>query len=146
MRKDQERWLKDLVKVGADPRRRVRSLGPRYDVEWFRTALKESVRVGTYRVMLFLGMRKTDDFETLLEEACWDFDIAKIKHIIHRTGKSKDPKAKAFFFIGHNDLCKNTNTPEEIADAFEANYLDALNYWESNHRGGTAYLMPVGKI
>ena len=44
----------------------------------------------TFRVLLLLGMRKTDDFDTLLRAACWDYDLAKIKHVITRTGKLND--------------------------------------------------------
>ncbi len=90
VRRSNERWVMRLRRAGADPRREVLALGPQYEAQWRTTALSEGAMNATFRVLLLLGVRKTDDFDALLEAACWDFDLAKIKHVISRTGTLND--------------------------------------------------------
>lgn len=54
--------------------------------------------------------------------------------------------AAAFFFIGHNDMCKDGGTPDEVAAFFVKHYEKALSDWDKKHAGATAYVMPMGDI
>jgi hypothetical protein len=85
-----ERCVRRLLKAGANVRRRVPKLGPCYEVGYPTTALEEGARRATFRVLLLLGVRKTDDIGALLQAACFDFDMVKIKHLIKRRGVLND--------------------------------------------------------
>ena len=54
--------------------------------------------------------------------------------------------AASFFFIGHNDLCDNNDSPEAIGAQFAKEYGAALKAWDEKNHGATAYLVPVGDI
>lgn len=56
------------------------------------------------------------------------------------------PDSVAFFFIGHNDFCDNSDSPEMLAASFINNYNLAIAAWEKQHQGATAYFMPIGDI
>lgn len=88
---DEEHRVTRLIRAGASPRRRVPSLGSQnYKIGPACTALEEAARHGTFRMLLRLGVRKTDDPQGLLLETCWDFDMAKMKHILSRGAKLND--------------------------------------------------------
>ena len=88
---DEEHRVTRLIRAGASPRRRVPSLGPQnYEIGLPCTALEEAARHGTFKMLLRLGVRKTDDPQGLLLETCWDFDIAKMKHLLSRGAKLND--------------------------------------------------------
>jgi lysophospholipase L1-like esterase len=53
---------------------------------------------------------------------------------------------RAFFFIGHNDLCNNLDQPEVIADTYEREFNLALREWDKTHHNSDAYLIPVSDI
>ncbi|MBY0372128.1 SGNH/GDSL hydrolase family protein [bacterium] len=53
---------------------------------------------------------------------------------------------RAFFFIGHNDLCNSTDSPQALADSFKQEVGSAVEEWDRNHKDSVAYLVPVGKI
>lgn len=59
---------------------------------------------------------------------------------------SSAKEAMAFFFIGHNDLCHNTLSAEELSQNFRANFERALKLWNASHSGATAYFLPVSEI
>lgn len=66
-------------------------------------------------------------------------------------GQVKNVKAtaevtKAFFFIGHNDLCNNVDSPENIGAAFKDEVGRAIEEWDRRHKDSVAYLIPVGQI
>ncbi len=54
--------------------------------------------------------------------------------------------AAAFFFIGHNDLCNNMDSPETIGQFFSSEVEESLREWDKMHSGSTAYIAPVGDI
>lgn len=54
--------------------------------------------------------------------------------------------SRAFFFIGHNDLCNNNDTPQTVADVFKGEVNAALEEWNKTHSGSIAYIVPVGQI
>lgn len=89
-REDEEHWVTRLIHAGASPRRRVPRLGPQYEIGPACTALEEAAGHGTFKTLLRMGVRKTDDPQSLLLETCWDFDIAKMKHILSRGAKLND--------------------------------------------------------
>lgn len=63
-----------------------------------------------------------------------------------RSNKAPAGKTRAFFFIGHNDLCNNLDTPKNIAAAFGNEMDDALRLWDAAHSDSVAYLVPVADI
>ncbi len=64
---------------------------------------------------------------------------------VERVKKTSAP-VKAFFFVGHNDLCNNLDDPKNIGAAFTEEVGDALAEWDRRHSGSVAYLIPVAKI
>jgi lysophospholipase L1-like esterase len=52
----------------------------------------------------------------------------------------------AFFLIGHNDICKDARAAEVLGEDVAEHYLQALQKWDQNHRGATAYLLPVANV
>ena len=91
VRDDEEHRVTRLIRAGASPRRRVPSLGPQnYTIGSACTALEEAARHGTFKMLLRLGVRKTDDPQGLLLETCWDCDMTKMKHILSRGAKLND--------------------------------------------------------
>lgn len=58
---------------------------------------------------------------------------------------SEEP-VEALFFIGHNDLCERTDTPEEYGDEFEKHMSAGLKRWDEKHARSDAYLVPVADI
>lgn len=71
---------------------------------------------------------------------------AKTKDLISQLGGERTADATSFFFMGHNDLCDNKNTPEAIGAQFGKEYKAALKLWDSKHVGATAYVIPVADI
>ena len=57
-----------------------------------------------------------------------------------------DPQGHAFFFIGHNDLCNRSESPETLARIYYTQYHEALAAWDAKHVGGTADLLPIFDI
>ncbi len=55
-------------------------------------------------------------------------------------------KTLAFFFIGHNDMCNNNASPEEIAEKLSQQYAAGLQEWDKNHVDSQAFLVPIGDI
>ncbi len=53
---------------------------------------------------------------------------------------------RAFFFIGHNDICNNLSDPKDIGSAFSYEVGTALEEWDRRHTGSVAYLIPIGRI
>lgn len=51
--------------------------------------------------------------------------------------------SRAFFFIGHNDLCHSKQTPNQIAAQYVAQYTRAIREWDSKHQDSTAYFIPI---
>lgn len=72
------------------------------------------------------------------------------KGLLAQVDKLKYTGAKdvrAFFFIGHNDLCPGLmESAETLAKKFVANYERALVKWDATHDGSTAYILPVGNV
>jgi len=52
-------------------------------------------------------------------------------------------KTQAFFYIGHNDLCNTSMTPDEQAQSYYEQYAAALQYWDQNHQNSEAILVPL---
>jgi hypothetical protein len=48
--------------------------------------------------------------------------------------------------MGHNDLCGNNASPQEMAAQFERQYTLALTEWDKRHQGATAFLIPIGEV
>ncbi|MBI4404253.1 MAG: hypothetical protein HY537_08835 [Deltaproteobacteria bacterium] len=72
---------------------------------------------------------------------------AKTKELITQVQKAtSDSPTLSFFFIGHNDLCKNTKSPDEIAQEYKSNFEWALTQWHITHSDSTAVFIPVGKM
>jgi hypothetical protein len=90
VREGEERKVRRLLHAGASPRRRVTELDGRHEPKGPTTAIAEGVRVGTFRILLMLGVRKTDRPQELMKQACWDYDIVKIKHLLQRGAKLND--------------------------------------------------------
>jgi lysophospholipase L1-like esterase len=53
---------------------------------------------------------------------------------------------RAFFFIGHNDLCNNMDAPANIGKEFGAQFSRAIAAWDATHKNSIAYLIPVADI
>ncbi len=53
---------------------------------------------------------------------------------------------RAFFFVGHNDLCNNLDTPKNIGATFSYYVEKSLAEWDATHQGSIAYLVPVSDI
>ena len=90
VRDNHESWVTRLVRAGASPRRRVLSLDPRYEEGPRCTALEQAAREGTFKMLLRLGARKSDDLQALLKKTCWEFDLAKMKFLLRRGAKLND--------------------------------------------------------
>lgn len=67
-----------------------------------------------------------------------------ITQVRKQAGRSS--ASRAFFFIGHNDLCNNPDSPTAIASSFSGQVENALAEWSKTHRGATAYLVPISDI
>ena len=52
----------------------------------------------------------------------------------------------AFFFIGHNDLCHNTESPEMLVSDYSTNFNKAISEWDRRHKGSKAYFMSIAEI
>jgi lysophospholipase L1-like esterase len=52
----------------------------------------------------------------------------------------------SFFFIGHNDLCRNAAPPETVAKKFKESYQKALTEWDAKHKNAVGFIVPVGDI
>lgn len=52
----------------------------------------------------------------------------------------------AFFFIGHNDLCDDYPTKEDMVDTYISYVEDSLKQWGKSHKNSEAYVLPVGKV
>jgi lysophospholipase L1-like esterase len=63
-----------------------------------------------------------------------------------RRHPNRNAIARAFFFIGHNDLCNTMEEPKAIGLEFEAELDRALIEWDQTHSDSTAYLLPVSDI
>lgn len=69
--------------------------------------------------------------------------LAQVKKVNY----SSAPGTRAFFFVGHNDICPKLNaTPDKLASELIANYEKALKQWDSMHQGATAYILPLGNM
>jgi hypothetical protein len=90
VREGNEDWVTRLIRAGASPRRRVESIDYGYNPTPRCTALEKAARDGTFKMLLRLGVRKSDDLQGLLLETCWGFDMAKMKHILSRGAKLND--------------------------------------------------------
>jgi hypothetical protein len=90
VREDHETRVTRLIRAGASPRRRVPELDPRYEVRSPCTALEQAAKKGTFKMLLRLGVRKTDDLQALLLATCWEFDLVKMKFLIRRGAKLND--------------------------------------------------------
>ena len=70
-------------------------------------------------------------------------------HIQLDNARPKSKAARAFFFIGHNDLCDWKNPPEPagtLSRRFAKTLEKELDRWEARHENGTAYLVPVSDV
>ncbi len=65
----------------------------------------------------------------------------QVKGNPHTSGETR-----AFFFIGHNDLCNNMDTPDNIGNEFGNEFSQALALWDATHKDSVAYLIPVADI
>jgi len=52
----------------------------------------------------------------------------------------------AFFFIGHNDLCHNSNTTENLASEYSSNIDRAIEAWDKTHEGSRGFLVSVAEV
>lgn len=87
---DDERWITQLIRAGANPRLPAPKLYPEKNERVMFSALHDAAVRGSFRLLWRLGVRKTDDFEELLELACWDIDPAKIRFLIQRGARIND--------------------------------------------------------
>jgi lysophospholipase L1-like esterase len=57
-----------------------------------------------------------------------------------------DASEYGMFFIGHNDLCKDTDSVDTVAAKFSASFETAVRIWDKDHSNAKGYLIPVGQI
>jgi lysophospholipase L1-like esterase len=70
----------------------------------------------------------------------WEM-AGQVKGNKHTSGETR-----AFFFIGHNDLCNNMDTPNNIASDFGYEFSNAIAAWDATHKDSVAYLIPIADI
>ena len=63
-----------------------------------------------------------------------------------REVKSTETPVVAFYFLGHNDLCTNEDTPETFGERYQNTMREALQEWDRRHQKSVVYLMPIGEI
>jgi hypothetical protein len=104
----EDEWQATRVKrAGADARLRVPDLRPRWkNYRWETSALYEAVRSGTYRMLLRMGVRKSDDISDLLDTACLRMNRAKMLHIFSRSGWPINDQADGGSSVLHRCLRK----------------------------------------
>lgn len=66
--------------------------------------------------------------------------------VTHATPVSTDTQTIAFFFIGHNDLCHNQGSEEELSADYGENVNRALEVWDRTHKGAKAFLVSVAEV
>ncbi len=73
---------------------------------------------------------------------------ARSDSMLEEVKKAALPKDEviAFFFIGHNDLCHNKGSEEDLARDFSRNLKEALIEWDQKHFGARAYLISLAEI
>ena len=85
VKQDEEHRSLRLKRAGADPRRRVMPLYPQeHGCRYGATALEEAAACASFKALLNMGPRKSDDLAALVDDCCRDFDIAKIMMLIRR--------------------------------------------------------------
>jgi len=59
---------------------------------------------------------------------------------------SQSGSTRAFFFIGHNDLCNQALSPDQLGEHFRQTYDRVLEEWDRKHRDAVAFILNVGEI
>ncbi len=105
---EDDEWQATRVKrAGADARLRVPDLYPRWkNCRWETSALYEAACSGTYRMLLRMGVRKSDDIPDLLDIACLRMNRAKVLHILSRSGWPINDQADGGSSVLHRCLRK----------------------------------------
>lgn len=75
-----------LKRAGANPRLEVPSLCPRSKHDYPTSAMYEAVLSGSFRMVLTMGVRKTDKIRELIDTATIKMDKAVILHLLSRGG------------------------------------------------------------
>lgn len=68
------------------------------------------------------------------------------EEVEHAKAVKEDETAIAFFFIGHNDLCHNNGSEEELAADYMLNFNKAVETWDKRHKGAKAFFVSIAEI
>lgn len=66
--------------------------------------------------------------------------------VTHALPVSPDTQTIAFFFIGHNDLCHNKGSEDDLSTEYGSNVNRALEAWDQTHRGAKAFLVSIAEV